>query len=351
MQACGQVSEQKPSTSFIPADHPNIAYIGRVGLENPASPQLSYPGTQIRADFNGTSIAMKVKSNSGYFMVEIDHQKAKKVASLVNDTILPLAKGLKDTTHTLIVTLAYEGYLRKPEFRGFFLDSNKNLPHKPILPTRKIEIIGNSITCGYGTEVLDPKAPFNDATENQYYTYAAYTARHLHAQLMVVARSGIGIYRNYNGPKNGNQDCMPEMYTQTVFADDSQEWDFNRFTPDVVCVNLGTNDCSTTPYNIKRLTDGYRKFIKRLRNDYPTSKIVLIAGPMLHGKADRDVKKAQKTVVVEANKRGDKEVYHFALSTTYGELGYGASYHPSKAQQYKNGAELTSYLRKLMNWN
>lgn len=347
----GTCHAQKISSSaFIPASHPNIAYIGRVSFKNPASPCFTYPGVQIRARFEGTSISMRVKPNSGYFMVEIDNLEPFKVASLESDSVLLLANHLKDTQHDVTISLAYEGYQRRPEFRGFILDAGKTLPKAPRLPKRKIEFIGNSITCGYGTEVTDPKAPFKDETENHYYTYAAATARALNAQSLVVARSGIGIYRNYNGPKKGNPDCMPAMYTQTLFRDSSEKWDFSRYTPDVVCVNLGTNDVSTKPYDTQLLEQGYRSFLKTLRSYYPKAIIVLLSGCMLHDQPLLDVQTALNRVASEANSAGDKNVYRFDLTPTDGSLGYGASWHPSKAQQYKSADELIPFIRKITGW-
>jgi hypothetical protein len=36
--------------------------------------------------------------------------------------------------------------------------------------------------------------------------------------------------------------------------------------------------------------------------------------------------------------------------TAQGKLGFGASYHPSRAQSRLNATELTAYLSKLMGW-
>ena len=91
-----------------------------------------------------------------------------------------------------------------PEFWGFVLDEGKKLVDAPAFSDRKIEFIGNSITCGYGNEGLKKEEHFDYATENHYYSYASITARNLDAQHWVVARSGIGAYRNYNGPRTGN---------------------------------------------------------------------------------------------------------------------------------------------------
>lgn len=348
VSACGAPKDP----AFIPANDPNIAYIGRVSFKNPESPAFTYPGVQIRAIFEGTSIAMKVKPHSGYFMVEVDKQAPYKVASLENDTIVALADSLAQGTHEIKITMAYEGREYRPEFRGFILDPGKKLPSTPILPTRKMEFIGNSITCGYGTEVTDPKAPFSYETENHYYTYAAATARAFDAQSVIVAKSGIGVYRNYGGPREGTPSTtMPGLYYQTQFEDSTETWDFSRYTPDIVCINLGTNDISMDDYDTGLLENGYRNFLKDLRGYYPKAKIVFLSGPMLHGKQLNDVQTAMNNVVNEAKAAGDNEVYRFDFIPTDGSLGYGASYHPSKAQQYKSASELIPFIQSLMGWD
>lgn len=179
---------------LIPASHPHIAYIGRVSFTHPEVPCFTYPGVQIRAIFEGTSLGVAMKPNSGYFMVEIDRLPAFKIAFGENDSVRTIRTGLPDGRHEVRLTLVYEGYLRRPAFRGFILDEGKTLPAVPPLPVRKIEFIGNSITAGYGLETDDPKAPFRDETENHFYSYAALTARAFDALSQVVARSGIGIY-------------------------------------------------------------------------------------------------------------------------------------------------------------
>ena len=243
-----------------------------------------------------------------------------------------------------------EAFHRQPEFKGFLLDKGKNLVFPPNLPQRKIEFIGNSITCGYGIESVEASDPFTEETENHYYTYAAITARNLHAQHFAIARSGIGIYRNYNGPREGSPDCMPAMYYQTLFNDSSEIWDFSRYIPDVVCINLGTNDTSTPGYDTDRLYNAYLAFHKTVRNNYPKAKIVWLTGCMLHGESLSLVKNTLDRLSDTLHKAGDLEVYRFDMTPQTGELGYGASWHPSLLQQQRMADELTPFLRKLMSW-
>ena len=347
----GMAQTLAPEGTWIKPSDENIQYVGRINFQNPDAPSFTYPGVQINARFEGTSLKMKAKPMSGYFMVQIDGSSPYKVSfNAPKDSVVTLATALPYGNHEVRIMYANEGYQRMPEFRGFGLDEGCQLLPPMPLPMRKIEFIGDSMTCGYGVETMDEKEGFSDETANHYYTYAALSARALKAQHVVVARSGIGIYRNYNGPKTGNADCMPRVYDQTLFGVDTLKWDFARYTPDVVCVNLGTNDVSTDPYDKTMLENAYRDFYYTLRAKYPDTKIVFLSGCMLVGRRLEHVQFALDAVVRQARLKGDEKVFRFDMSTQDGKLGYGASWHPSLYQQEKMAGELTAYLRGLMKW-
>jgi lysophospholipase L1-like esterase len=177
----------------------------------------------------------------------------------------------------------------------------------------------------------------------------------------VCARSGIGAYRNYGKPKTGSPKnniqvqyeytgyaLSPELRQKTGF--DSMKWDFSRYQPDAVCINLGTNDLSTNNYDTKLLKQGYQSLLKMVRQHNPQAKIVFLCGSMLGDKELEIAKQVLNEVAAEANKAGDKEVYRFDFTPQNGDLGYGNDYHPSLWQHEKMAAELTAYLRALMQW-
>ena len=340
-----------PEGTWIAPSDSNIQYVGRIDFQHPDAPAFTYPGVQITARFEGASGKMKAKPMSGYFMVQIDGCAPYKVSfNAPKDSIVTLATALRNEMHDVRIMYAIEGYKRLPEFRGFGLDEGCRLLPPPALPARKIEFIGDSMTCGYGVETTDEKEDFSDETENHYYTYAALTARALKAQHVVVARSGIGIYRNYNGPKTGNADCLPRIYDRTLFGVEDVKWDFAQYQPDVVCVNLGTNDVSTDPYDKTMLENAYRDFYYTLRSKYPEAKIVFLSGCALVGNRLEHIQYAMDGVVRQARLKGDTKVYRFDMSHQTGDLGFGAKWHPSKWQQEKMAGELTAYLRGLMKW-
>ena len=333
---------------FHPTDT-NIQFIGRIEDSDPNFIKFTYPGVQIRTGFTGTSLEMMCKLHSGYFMAEIDGGEPFKI-SFIGNTVANLARDLKDGTHQAIVTYIGEGYENLPEFHGFFVDKGKTLAPAAPLPTRKIEFIGNSITCGYGIEANSEAEHYEEKTANFYYTYAARTARNLNAQALVVARSGIGVYRSYNGPKTGDKVNMNTEYPYTLLYNNQYKWDFSRYTPDVVCINLGTNDTSTQGADSILLLNGFKQLYKQVRSHYPKAKIVLLCGCMMNGAQLLSAQQAMDVTVKDAHQQGDSEVYRFVFTPHDGSLGYGADWHPSMRQHEKMANELTPFLKKLMEW-
>jgi lysophospholipase L1-like esterase len=361
-QAASAVKTMPLKGTVVSPSDTHILYAGRISFANPERPAWNYPGIQIVAAFEGTSLRMLAKPRSGYFMAQIDQAEPFKVAFQgERDSLVTLATALLDGRHLVRLMYVIEGYEFFPEFWGFVLDPGRRLVEAPAFPSRKIEFIGNSITCGYGNEGLCKEDHFDYATENHYYSYASIAARSLEAQHWVVARSGIGAYRNYGEPKSGSPgSCMPVQYEYTGYAWNpdlrkqstflSERWDFSRYQPDVVCINLGTNDLSTDNYDLQLLKQGYQKLLQQVRRHNPQAKILFLTGSMLGGKELQLARQLLDEVAAEARKAGDQEVYRFDLSPIDDEAFYGNDYHPNVYEDEKMAAELTAYLRKLMGW-
>ena len=337
------------ASTFITATDPGFAYVGRISWDTkPGSAVWTYPGVQIHAVFNGTSASMDTNADCGYFMVEIDDLAARKVMVGKGQTVTELAKGLDNGEHRLTLTYLIEGLYKKPTFNGLYLDDGCQLGKRPSLPTRKIEFIGNSITCGYGIEGSAKDKRFLFSQQNFYQTYAARTARALDAQCQVCARSGIGIYRNYGGKIP--DEIMPNIFPHTFYATKGESWDFSLFQPDVVCVNLGCNDTSLGKYDKSKLTEAFKSFTITLRGCYPNAKIVYIIGAIPTSKRLTDIQEAQDAAIADAASRGDYAVYRMDFTPDDGSLGMGAVGHPSMQRHALMADELTTFLRTLMGW-
>ena len=337
------------ASQLVPATASGFAYVGRVShTYRPGAVAWTYPGVQIRCTFSGTSAAMKTNSDCGYFMVEVDDIAPHKVQVMKGDGITRLANGLPEGEHSLTLTYIIEGHGKKPTFYGLLLDDGCSLGERPTLPDRRIEFIGNSITCGYGIEGDGTEKTFLFSKQNFYYTYAAIAARNLGAQCQVCARSGIGLYRNYAGKIP--EQIMPNVYPHTFYATQGEQWDFSLFQPDVVCVNLGCNDTSVGKYDTTRLTEAFKAFTKTLRNYYPQAKIVYLIGAIPVSKRLTDIQAAQDAAIADAASRGDHEVYRMDFTPDDGSLGMGSQGHPSLQRQALMGEELTTFLQQLMGW-
>ena len=336
--------------SYVSANDSRLAYVGRVSISDEGIASWTYPGIQIHAAFEGTSISMKTNPGSGFYMVELDDKTPFKVESIEDDSVVVIAENLPEGCHRIAITYAIEGLLKHPKFYGFMLDKGSDLCPCPELPQRRMEFIGNSITCGYGIEgdVSDKK--FSYSQQNVYYTYEAIVARALNAQYQVVARSGIGIYRNNNGNVKGDKNVLPACYPYTQFGVGGEKWDFSRFQPDVVCVNLGTNDTTHPSYETGLLASAFKNFLKVLRGHYPDAKIILLTGSMLKGQRLADVKKAQQEAVEDAASRGDKNVFRVDFTPADGTYGWGTHRHPSKRQHAHMAEELLPFIREITGW-
>ena len=79
-----------------------IQYAGRISFANPERPAWYYPGIQIVASFEGTSLRMIAKPRSGYFVAQIDQAEPFKVAFRgERDSVVTLATALPDGVHTV----------------------------------------------------------------------------------------------------------------------------------------------------------------------------------------------------------------------------------------------------------
>ena len=337
------------ATFILPSD-PHIEYVGRISFANPDAPRFTYPGVSISALFEGTSLNMIAKPMSGFVMVRIDDNDPFKVAfANEQDSVITLASQLPDGIHEVFIMNCIESFLPVSEFRGFLLDQDCHLQAKERQYSLRLEFVGNSMTCGYGIESNNPSDTFSKETENHYYAYPALVSKGLNAQYVVVARSGIGVYRNYGGPVEGSVDCLPNLYDYTLYGDITEVWDFSRYIPDIVCVNLGTNDCVLEGYSIHLLKDAFVKFSQKLRSIYPDAKIIWMTGCMLHGKPLEDLQSVLDEVVQESKTAGDKCMYRFDFTPQTGDLGYAAGWHPSRQQHERMADELISFMRTIVN--
>jgi hypothetical protein len=186
-------------------------------------------------------------------------------------------------------------------FEGFVVSSGESpamtvrLHHRSLNPqpdtARRIEFVGDSITCGYCNlcKQVPPNTPNTYEIENFALSWPTLTCRALGATCHTEAWSGRGIIRNCDEKATT---LMPEIFDRTratVPADASlgDRWEFSRFVPDVVVINLGTNDFGCNPILNKTAFSAeyqraYSDLVFKMLVEYASRnvKILLACGPM-----------------------------------------------------------------------
>lgn len=121
---------------------------------------------------------------------------------------------------------------------GIDIDSDASLLPPPPRPERHIEFIGDSITAGY-CNLCEIAPDLEDAAaEDHYLAWGPRIARNLSADFHTTAWSGFGLVQNCCG----GTVLVPDLYRRTLATVKGSAWDWSRFTPDAVVINLGTND-------------------------------------------------------------------------------------------------------------
>lgn len=334
----------------IPANNPLIEYTGRIDFRDPLAPAFSYSGVSVRAAFQGKSISVKLRDdgNQNFYNVIIDHAVVSRLKTVAGIQTYTISTSLSDTIHEIEIYRLTEQSFGKTRFLGFMVEEGKPLVELSHKRERLIEFIGNSITCGYGNEGVNG-GKFGPTTQNHYLTYAGFTSRAFNARHLAVCKSGIGIYRNYDGPVTGNTDCMPAYYERIFLYDAAPLYSFIQ-KPDLICINLGTNDFSTGKGDSALYVSRYLQFIQNLQLKNQGADILCLLGPMMGGTDLARVRRYLNFVADSANQRNQGKVYFFEMSAQNGSLGIGIDYHPTVAQHLKNSGELVSYISQLKGW-
>ena len=221
-----------------------------------------------------------------------------------------------------------------------------------------MEIVGDSITCAFGSESANNSPEFLCSEENGWTSYGALAARELGYEWRQVCVSGISASQPEHPlfPMPG----MNEIYHLTDQLYDERrgvapaQWDFAANPADIVVVNLGTNDVnpirfsqdfSQTEAMENWFQKRYLEFIRDIRRlNGRDAFIVCALGSMDYYLYDR----IRAAVEEYKASTGDENIctFKFAGINMMTE-GFGAMGHPSAKTHERMGRELAFRLRSL----
>ncbi|CEN62320.1 Putative Glycoside hydrolase family 61 protein [Aspergillus calidoustus] len=362
-------STTSPSTpSASPTDGAaHVRYLGRV---NPATRELTWPGTGVAFTFTGTSATVDLDQVTGANSLELTIDNGEPIVFLdvtSTTTSISTPSGLSYGTHTVELRKRSESYFGAITIGTVTTDGS--LISAPA-PARKIEIIGDSITVGYGLDGVNP-CTNTAALENNPKTYAALAAKAVSADYSIIAWSGKGLVRNIATGAPDDSPLMTGLYTRYGANDADGSYPFatarTEWTPDAVVITLGTNDfgylaydASGTAYparpviNATDFTAGMVAFVRRIQTEYyPDAEIhfFLSASPMLSDTWPTAAD-AQHTTLSNALKSAVEQIGTHARFVDWQPQGaeVGCDYHPNAATNAAQGVVLAEVLGAVLGW-
>lgn len=230
----------------------------------------------------------------------------------------------------------------------------------PLQKKLKIEMIGDSITCGYGNEGSVEEMEHDTAKENPMGAYSLLTATHLNADVNIVAWNGKGVITAFIGDETKIKDqswLVPMLYEYIdagcerdylhTSKDKWEKWDNSRFVPDIITVYLGTNDASYTDNDDVRndeFIDGYLKFLDTIRSKNPNVPILCMLGTM----DKRLCGSVKKAVDIFNKKKNTDDIYYLDLPLQDEADGLGIHWHPTVITQRKTAELVEEKIREIL---
>ena len=345
----------------IPLDKTNVKLLGRALVRDDIL-RLTLSGTGCEFTFTGCKLALTVGVDSDCFN---DGRRCNmpRIAILCDGRIIvkklieqrserfDIVSSETPVTKTIRIVKLSECAFSHAEVSPAETDDGAVIAPTADKPL-KIEFIGDSITCGYGVDDSNLQSEFSCEAENAMKSYAYIAADLLGADYSLFSYSGYGIISGYSGDGVRNtRELLPPYYESCGFSYSSVNgtklkdipWDFSAFVPDIIVLNLGTNDNSFCAFHneaYREFEDSYLAFLKVVRRCNPNAHIICSLGIMLT---------EPLPYIENAVKRlGDSNVSVFRYTMQNGLLGFGSNWHPSEDTQRRAGEELAEYIKSIL---
>ena len=306
-----------------------------------------WPGCSVNFTFRGTGTAAVQASGCKQVNVVVDGA-AQGYFSEYPQVPIPFVTVAANVSATAphTVTLQSRGEYPGASCNVFAIQlgaGGQLLPPPQPKPRRRIVCVGDSISCGFGNECGDG----SPSTQNAAESYCPMLGRLFDADVHIIAKSGMGMLKNYNDKVIPTHPNMPDLWNRTLCGSAQPAWPSSSWVPDLAIGNLGTNDYSTQPNpTADQFHDGYLAFSKRLKSLFPGAKQVFMSGPMW---CCHVCKTCCETVHSVANEVGAAVVDMACLD--YSKPGLvGCAGHPSVAGHQKMVNDTAPAIRHLMGW-
>lgn len=226
----------------------------------------------------------------------------------------------------------------------------------------KIEFVGDSITSSEGCMGAREENEWISSVFSHVNSYPYMVGKQLEADVSIVAQSGWGVYASYDCNRDN---VLPRVYEDICSVmpqnDICTRWDFSKWKPDVVVINLATNDegafHNTDPEtmnvlrmngdeyveeDLNKVRDAIADFIAKVRRNNPDAYIMWAFGMIETGLADTVKAGVDKYRDIAT----DDKVEFVALPVNTDET-MGSRFHPGRKNHEQSANVLSTRIRAL----
>ena len=339
------------------ADNKCFSYMGRIDFSTAGEPLFIYAGSMVKAKFTGTKISVIIKnqpmgeySSLGAVVDGIQYK-----LDLVQDDkerSYLVADNLPDGVHSLTV-FKRQAAAHYFHFCGVELDEKAEIISADESCKLKLEVFGDSVSAGevteavYYTEHVDPD-DHKGVYDNSWFSYPLMTARKLNAYIHNNSQGGIALFDKtgyFCGPETETMLGVESTYDKLSYVPYSPQgmtqWDFSRYTPDVLVIAIGQNDQNPNPAAIhdpdyaKKWREKYKEIVTDLQSKYNGVKVVLILTVLMH----EEIWDEQLDLI--ERELADENVRHLRFK----RCGKATPGHPRIPEQEEMAEELSEFIK------
>ena len=350
LNLCSQAQEKEIKKAFH--------YSGRVEIQSDNKVRLIGSASSVSFSFKGDFCTVYLQSvdswdRHNYVSLELDGEYLGRLriekGSLQS---FPIAVLKKQKIHNLSIYKATEASNGLVLFAG---TTAKVVESTTPQNRKKIELIGDSITCGMGNDTVEIPCGNGEWFDqhNAYLAYGPVVSRALNADFVLSSVSGIGMYRNWND-EHQNEVIMPDVYENLYLNNPAHKksYDF-AFQPNLVSICLGTNDLSDgdgkkerLPFNEEKYVSNYIDFVKMVYKHAPHCRIVLLDSPMVSGEKNMTLVRCLKKVIQAFEKdTTHKPITLFEFQPMNPK---GCGFHPDITDDQNMANQLAPFFKKLL---
>jgi len=306
--------------------------------------EISFYGTEIKVTLKASN--HNVIGKQAYIVILLDGEEDPTQGTTIkldkSQGEYTLATGLDEGFHSVKVLKRSEASDSNTGVVAVSTDGY--FTNAPAPKAFKIQFIAASSSTGYGNLGSLAVAKSTD-NSNGLLGYAYLSTYLLDAEINIFAASGWGVSRGYNtGGFVSTTQNIPAAYEKYAIDGSNMvytgagDWNDSDYVPDVIVVNLGTNDFNASGYSGMSAEDklllsnqfitDYTAFLQVLHNTHPDAIIIVAYGLM--GETPT-VGPFTLQVIANANSIfGKTVVYPFVMEAAgTAPNAFGSNYHPN----------------------